>query len=293
MSKFDVAEHVTELITAELEKGHIPWRKPFTFTGDSGMHRNFSSKRPYRGINQWLLEIESMRNGYTHPYWLTFKGAEKLGGKVRKGEKSTMVVFWKMIKVEDKETGKEKKIFLLRYFRVFNVAQCDGLPEMPEVETPKDFDPIEEAQAIIDGMPNAPEIHHDGRDRAFYAPAWDSVHLPVKSDFASPEAYYSVAFHELVHSTGHVSRLGRKEILDMQAFGDENYSREELTAEMGAAMLCAHAGILPSTLKNSAAYIENWLQALKNDKKMIVVAAGKAHAAHDYILDIKYAEDAE
>lgn len=281
--KFDIFQEVTDTIMAALEEGTVPWRKPWTFTGDDSMHRNFTSRRPYRGVNQWLLDIQAAKAGYEHPYWLTFKGAETIGGKIRKGEKSTMVVFWKILKVEDKETGKPKTVPMLRYFRVFNVAQCEGI-EIPPVKPRPAFDPIDAAQAIVDGMPNRPVFKHDGRERAFYIPAFDEVHMPAREDFKSPEGYYATAFHELVHSTGHASRLARKELAEIRGFGSDTYCREELTAEMGSAMLCGVAGIAPATLDNSAAYIASWLKALRDDRKLVVVAAGKAHAAADYIL---------
>jgi antirestriction protein ArdC len=291
--KFDIFQNVTDTIMAALEEGTVPWRKPWTFHGDETLHRNFNSRRPYRGVNQWLLEIAAMRKGYELPYWLTFKGAQKLGGKVRKGEKSEIVVFWKKIMIEDKENpGKKKQIFMLRYFRVFNVAQIDGLGEIPAPEAREDFSPIEECEKIVGGYADGPSISHGG-DRACYVPAFDAIRMPNRADFRSVEEYYSTLFHEMIHSTGHEKRLGRKELADMASFGDESYSKEELTAEMGAAMLCGVAGIVPRTIDNSAAYIANWLKALKNDKKLVVVAAGKAHAAADHILGVKYAEEEE
>jgi antirestriction protein ArdC len=282
MSKVDIYQEVTDSIIAELEAGTVPWRKPWTFTGEANAHRNYGTRRPYRGVNVWLLEMVAQRCQYEFPYWLTYKQADKMGGNVRKGEKSTLVVFWKMNRYRDKnDPDKTVTIPMLRYFRVFNIAQCEGLPEPEPITEPEDHDPIAAAQAIIDGMPNAPTITHDGRDSAHYVPAWDSVHLPKMATFATAEHYYHTAFHELGHSTGHESRLNRP---IENGFGTPEYAKEELIAEMTAAMLCGQAGIFPPLVKHSAAYIANWLQALKDDRKLVVTAAGKAQKAADYII---------
>lgn len=281
MSKFDIYQEVTDTIVAALEAGTIPWRKPWTFTGDRNAHQNYVSRRPYRGINPWLLELTCQTHGYTHPYWVTFKGAQKLGGNVRKGERSTLVVYWKMLKVQDKDTGKDKTVPMLRYFRVFNIAQCEGLPEPAPITEPEDHDPITAAQALIDGMPNAPKVTHKNTDSACYVPAWDEVQLPKMHQFRTAEHYYHTAFHELGHSTGHESRLSR----DLTgSFGTPAYAKEELTAELTASMLCGVAGIFPPLVEHSAAYIENWLQVLKGDRKLVVTAAARAQKAADYII---------
>jgi antirestriction protein ArdC len=286
--RFDIYQTVTDEIVAALEAGTVPWKQPFT--ADNGLHRNLSSKRAYRGVNQWLLTITAMRNGYADPYWVTFKGAEKLGGKVRKGEKSTMVVFWKRILVKDDDTDEKRMIPILRYFRVFNVAQCDGL-EIPAAEPREEFDPIAECDAIVENMPNRPEITY-GHGRAAYAPTLDRIVMPARDAFTDATGYYATLLHELVHSTGHKDRLARRDAFG-NGFGTEKYSREELTAEMGATMLCGIAGIAPAHIDQSAAYIAGWLKALKDDKRAVIVAAGKAHAAADYILGVTYENDTD
>lgn len=183
-----------------------------------------------------------------------------------------------------------KRIPFLRYYNVFNVAQCDGI-ELPSEETilspePRPS-PIETAEAIVQGMPKRPEIR-TGLDRAFYQPAADFVGMPSVEQFKSGEEYYSTLFHELTHATGHKSRLNRKGVADSEgnwsAFGSEPYSKEELCAEMGAAFLCGEAGIVERTVENSASYIASWLQRLKNDSKLVVTAAAQAQKAADYIL---------
>jgi antirestriction protein ArdC len=277
----DVYAEVTDRIIAALEAGTVPWRRPWIASADA--HRNPVSGTEYRGVNPFLLDMTAWDKGYDDPRWVTFKQSQTLGGCVRKGEKSTLVIFWKMLKSKDKDTGEERSIPMLRHFRVFNVAQCDGLA-LDERPALAPFDPIGRADAIIAAMPNAPTIGHGG-NRAFYQPAMDVVQLPMREQFVSADAYYSTAFHELTHSTGHESRLNREEVAGRgkHAFGSERYAREELVAELGAAMVGAKAGIAPQT-DQSAAYIAGWLKALKDDRKLLISAAGRAQRAADYIV---------
>jgi antirestriction protein ArdC len=280
--KKSVYEIVTERIVELLNQGQIPWRKPWK--PEAGEHCNLISKMPYRGINVFLLGCA----GFDSPWWLTFRQARQLGGQVRKGEKGTVVVFWKWLEEEkkDEETGETKRVRipLLRYYTVFNIEQCEGIPaeKIPSrIERPS-FSPHQAAQGIIDNMPHKPTMQFGG-DRAFYRPSLDLVQLPKPESFESMAEYYSTAFHELVHSTGHSSRLDRKEITHIKPFGSQDYSREELVAEMGAAFLCAVAGIEQNTIANSAAYIQGWLKVLKDDKKLVVLAAAAGQKAADFI----------
>jgi len=278
--KLDVYQIVNDRIIDLLEQGVVPWHKPWS-GGRDAAPANLVSKKPYRGLNVWLLG--SM--GYSSPYWVSYKQATELGGQVRKGEKSTLVVYWKMLETIDKDTKEKKVIPMLRYYNVFNVTQCDNL-KYPEVEGVKvnDFNPIDEAEKIVANMQKAPVITHN-EQRAYYRRDTDLVNMPVKGSFDKPEEYYNTLFHELTHATGHESRLGRFQD-KVSRFGDSNYAKEELVAEMGASYLCAVAGIVERTIDNSAAYISNWLTKLKNDKKLVVSAAGKAHAATDFILGV-------
>jgi antirestriction protein ArdC len=276
-------EIITDRILDMLEQGTIPWQKGWRAAGAA---RNLASKKVYRGINQIILGC----SGYSSPYWMTYKQAADKGGQVRKGEKSTPVVFWTWIDKrqpdqDDDTTAKSPgKIPLLRYYNVFNLEQIDGI-EAPETDQPAaDFTPIEHAEQIIAGMPGRPTLDHGG-DRAYYRPSTDHVQMPIREAFNSPEEYYSTVFHELAHSTGHVSRLARPGITSQTAhFGNHEYSQEELVAEFTAAMLCGVAGIEQQTIENSAAYIQGWLKALQNDKKLAVIAAGQAQKAADLIL---------
>ena len=229
-----VYEIVTDRIIAELEKGTIPWRQPWK---ESGRPVNLVSRKPYQGINVILLRSTCRSS----PYWLTFKQAKDLGGHVRKGEKATPVVFWKWTErtERDPETGEERKdrFPILRYYSVFNADQVEGIA-VPE-EAPRPFNPVEHAEGIISAMPSRPEIQHRG-DRAYYSPRLDQVVLPPKGAFDSENGYYSVAFHELTHSTGHSSRLHRFDTEDLAPFGSTDYSKEELVAELGSVNTNGH-----------------------------------------------------
>lgn len=288
-----VYEVINNKIMELLQQGTVPWRK--SWHAQSNYPKNLLSKKEYRGINIFLLGCQQ----YSSPYWLTFKQCQDKGGHVRKGEKSTPVIFWKWIDRKDADgaDGEESigngKIPMLRYYSVFNLEQIEGITAPPSPETAiNPFTPIERAEQIIAAMPLRPDIRHGGNN-ACYSPMLDYIKLPEPSAFQSPEEYYSTAFHELAHSTGHASRVGRKGILEPSYFGSHEYSKEELVAEMGAAFLCGHAGIEQRTIENSAAYIQGWLKALKNDKKLLVMAAAQAQHASDYILNIKGGEDAE
>jgi antirestriction protein ArdC len=270
-SVFDrIAKRVIEL----LEQGTIPWQKPWNVK--RGFPCNLVSKRPYRGINVFLLHAMD----YESPFWLTFHQALQLGANVRKGEKACPVVFWKQHETEDADTGEKIKIPLLRFYYVFNVAQCEGLGELPD---PSSMTATTKPAEIVEKMPQRPDIKH-GMAKAFYSPGGDFVGMPNRECFTGEDEYFSALFHELTHSTGHKSRLNRAAITEANSFGSEQYSREELIAEMGAAFLCGHAGIAERTLNNSAAYLQNWLTALQNDKTLIVQAAAQAQKAADFIL---------
>lgn len=265
----NVYEMVTNQIIEKLEQGTIPWELPFK----NGLAINYVTQKPYRGINTWLLDGGE---------YATFKQITDNGGKVKKGAKSQIVVFWKLIDVEDEETGEETKLPLLRYYRVFKIGeQTEGI-EPKQISESFDHDPIEEAERIIKEFENAPK-YSSKSGAAYYRPSEDVVNVPPQEDFKEIEAYYSTFFHEIVHSTGHKDRLNRPGISQFNGFGTEKYSKEELVAELGASMLCAIAGIENATLDRSASYIESWLKVLKDDKSMIISASQQAQKAVDYI----------
>jgi antirestriction protein ArdC len=252
----DIYSLVTEKIINLLESGVVPWRKPWT---SAGLPRNLVSKKPYRGVNFFLLSSSK----YVFPFWLTMRQANELGGHVRKGEDSTAVVFWKIddvkqstAELDSEETGeKARRRFILRFYRVWNVEQCDlpqgVLDKLPKIET-HEHDPIEAAERIIAEMPNRPEVQYAG-SKAFYSSTPDRITLPPRELFASAEEFYATALHETVHSTGSQKRLAREGICETPPFGSAVYSKEELCAEMGAAYLCAEAGISTAVVENQAA----------------------------------------
>lgn len=275
-------EIITDRILAALDEGVIPWRKPWTC---GGAPRNLVTGKAYRGLNVFLTIMQ----GYASPYWLTFKQAQDLGGQVRKGEKGTPVIFWnRTMRQVEGENGniEEKEIPFMRYYTVFNLAQIDGITAPDQGE---DFDEILACEDVIANMPQAPAIEH-GRAQASYNPAKDIVSMPPRSAFKSEAGYYGTFYHEISHSTGHVSRLNRKTITEKSGFGSEAYSKEELIAELGAAFLCGHTGIEQETIENSAAYIASWRAKLSEDKRLITTAAGQAQRAADFILGRKAEE---
>jgi antirestriction protein ArdC len=281
-AKTSVYDIVTERIMEALEQGIVPWQRPWTSQGGP---RNLNSKRPYRGINAFLLALSN----YSSPFWTTYEGAKKAGGNVKKGEKGTIVVWWNIFEVEDTNAKGQKvtkKVAAPRYYRVWNSEQCEGVT-VPEIKK-GEFDVDEAAQVIIDDMPDAPTISFGG-DRAYYAPLTDDVQLPTPESFKSTTSYYATAFHELVHSTGHSSRLAR--VKDWTGFGSDPYAKEELVAEMGAAMLCGMAG-LEAEYDNNAAYIQSWLRKLNQDKRLVFQAASAAQKAADFILNREAEEPA-
>ena len=218
----DIYAKITDAVMAELDKGTVPWRKPWTYSAGEYGQRNLQSKRPYRGINQFLCEMRASVEGWSDPYWTTYKAAKKAGGMVRKGSKGQLVTFWKRIEVKDKETGRRGPysccaITRFSMWRSVKASQSrvDAEPEedRPEIE------PIEVAEQTMAGMVDGPSIGHGG-GAAFYMPATDHVQLPERDSFRSADAYYHTAFHELAHSTGHVSRLDRPGIMERHSFGD-------------------------------------------------------------------------
>ena len=268
---------VTEQIIEQLESGVAPWQKPWA----TQTPKNLVSGRAYHGINVFLLTS----HGCGSPYWLTYKQASERGGHVRKGEHGSRVVFWKIDKHETEAADGQtvaRTSAILRYYTVFNVEQCEGVAA-PGPD--KAINPIEECEGIVAGMPNRPAITQDAR--AWYRPSTDTVGMPARNAFDSAEAYYSTLFHELTHSTGHPSRIGREGIEKLNTFGSETYSKEELIAEMGAAMLAGVAGIERKTLANSASYLKSWINVLKSDSRMVVFAASQAQKAADYIQGVR------
>lgn len=278
MSK-NVYEMVTERIIEQLENGIIPWQRPWTGTKEGAYNR--ISGKPYSLLNQMLLL-------HTGEY-ASFKQWTEAGGHIRKGEKSEIVAFWKLQPIkEELEDGTEiiKQIPFLRYYNVFHISQVDGVEpkEKPELT---EHEPITEAENIKEVYKNREhiEINEIISNRAFYSPTMDYIQVPCKEQYTNIEEFYSTLFHEMIHSTGHKSRLDRLTNDKSAMFGSETYSKEELVAEIGSAMIINMLGIeTEKTFKNSSAYIKNWLQVLKNDNRFIISASSKAEKAVKFIL---------
>lgn len=285
----NVYQMVTDRIIEEMQKGIIPWHQPWVCLGSGEQAISYVSRKPYSLLNQLLLG----RPGE----WLTWNQIHTMGGNVRKGAKSRFVVFYtKMeIETENKEGEMEKKtIPVLKWYRVYHLADTEGIPSKLEPEAPEAgkpaLEPVFAAETVINGyLEREPELKFKSSElsgSAFYSPMTDTVVVPMMSQYQIVEEYYSTAFHELTHSTMKETRCNRRGEDRAAAFGDSNYSREELVAELGSAMLCNRSGLDSyKAFRNSVAYIQAWLKALKNDPKMIVWAAGRAETAAKYILN--------
>lgn len=281
MSK-SVYEMVTERIIEQLENGVIPWEKPWTGVRSGAFNR--VSKKSYSLLNQMLLGKAGE--------WASFKQWTELGGHIRKGEKSEIVVFWKILPVEEvQEDGSKivKQIPLLKYINVFHISQVDGVEPLPKEEM-HDIEPIEKAESILIDYWTRENItvEHIKGNKAFYSPMRDMIQLPLFEQFKNANEYYSTAFHESIHSTMKENRCNREEERKnkLVAFGSKEYSKEELVAEVGSASLMNIVGIeTKKSFKNSTAYIQSWIRVLKNDVKFIVSASSKAEKAVKYILN--------
>lgn len=305
--KANVYEQITSKIIEQLESGIIPWQKPWIGASGAGCVSHQNGK-PYSLLNQMLL-------GCRAGEWLTYNQIQAEGGRVKKGEKASMVVFWTFVRkvvdtqvIEEKDdagavVGTEtretiKQYPVLKPYLVFHIDQCEGIQPKYNNEVVKyEHEPIAEAEKVVagylsrEGQTNDREgliLEIENEDRACYNPLLDRVRVPEMAQYAVPEEYYSTLFHELTHSTGHAKRLNREGIAGMHFFGDEGYSKEELVAEIGAAYMCQQVGMdCEKAFRNSVGYIQAWLKELRNDKKLIVSAAAKAEAAVKYMMGEK------
>ncbi|TWT43485.1 ArdC family protein [Botrimarina hoheduenensis] len=290
----DLYQEITDRVLGILDRGVVPWRNPIRRQGGGGWPKNFTTDKRYRGINVFLLAVTAFERGYGSDYWLTFRQAKQKGGSIRKGEKASLVTFWKLYERTDAESGEEYKLPVLRHYNVFNAEQCEGI-ETPDKlldgEEAPSVKPLPACQAIVAGYTSGPTIEHRAGS-ARYVPSRDQVLIPDPSAFATTEDYFAVLFHELSHSTGIAKRLGRG--LDEPGaapapFGSAEYGKEELVAEMGAAFLAAVAGISPPTIEQSASYIDNWKRQITGDTRMVVTAAAAAQKSTDWILGETFA----
>lgn len=274
-----VYETISNRIIEALQSGVIPWKKRWS----ADAPRNLETGKKYRGINRLLLQAAP----YDSPFWLTFNQARARNGSVKRGERGTPIVFWKVTEGEERQEERERK-FLLRYSTVFNVEQTTlSVEELHR----KVFDPITECERVLFSYPDPPQVVHGG-SRAYYAPPFDLVRMPEKERFDCPESYYSTLFHELTHSTGAAHRLARRGVTDPARFGSHaDYAFEELVAELGAAFLSAEAGISLATIGESASYIGCWIKRLRSEPRWIVEASSQAAKAADRIMGGKGVQD--
>ena len=289
--KFDVYQDVTNQIIEALEEGVQPWRCPWEGGSGGGMPLRHNAE-PYRGINSVLLTLRGWQRGYVNPVWMTFRQAKELGGMVRKGETSSLVVkygtFETKQEAEQGASETQQTRGYLKAYRVFNIDQIDGLEDRfptPDKSEPFNTRPFEQlshiASEMIEGMGVS---YREGGNRAFYSPRLDEVCMPPLDRFPKAQDFYSTLFHELVHATGLKSRCDRTKEKQGSRFGNATYAKEELVAEIGSAFLGARLGFEPHHIEDSAAYIVSWLEALRNDKRLIVRQAAAAQRAVDYLL---------
>lgn len=279
-----ICEMVAERVLEELKNGVVPWNQPWFGSDRFVSHVN---GKHYSLLNCMLL-------GKPGEY-ATFNQISKEGGKVKKGTKAKFVVFWKMYQKEETDDSGEKKIKtipVLRYSQVFNLNDCENVKKkyLNDDDTKFIHETVKDAEDVIRGYSEANptlKIMRDERSNsAYYRPSEDLIQVPMMEQFEKVEEFYSTLFHEMTHSTGHWSRLGRfKEEGKVAAFGGEDYGKEELIAELGAAALCGKCGIeTRDSFRNSAAYLKGWTDAIKGNPELIVAAAGKADKAVEFIL---------
>jgi antirestriction protein ArdC len=283
----DIYETITARFIEQLKSGTVPWQRPWLSA------QNIVSQKPYRGINSLLLGLSP----HESPFWISFKQALDLGGHVRKGEKSTPVIYYKFLEKRDgsgnlvmRADGSQARVPFIRWSNVFNLDQTEGITPPTLTVAPTDRLPCEKAAAMV-ASTNVCPIRHVGFSAA-YLPHLDEIHMPSPAAFRRPEEYHHTLFHEMTHATGHGSRLDREGVTNPARFGSERYSREELVAELGAAFLSNEAGILNEmTFQNSAAYLASWAKKLEDDPRLIVSAASQAQRSSDFIMGVQQVEN--
>lgn len=298
LHKRDFRQEVTDSIVQMLEKGVAPWQKPWEASANAfGMPMNPTTEKAYRGGNAIHLIATGLRRGYEDPRWMTYKQAAENGWQVRKGEKGTQIEFWEIKQGPIKssptspagDSGSEstrraeERQFIHRVYTVFNAKQIDGVPaRQPKQHSA--FEAVRSGEQILEN--SGAKIVHDQADRAFYSRAGDSIHLPPKDSFKNAAGYYGTSLHELAHWTGHPQRLNRSTLAESYRFGDVNYAKEELRAELASVFLAAERGI-PHDPEQHAAYVGSWIKSLKEDKNEIFRAAHDASAAADFLLGLE------
>lgn len=300
-SKRDFRKEVTEQIVAMLEKGTAPWQKPWE-PGAIQLPFNPTTEHSYRGGNAITLMASSVRKGFDDPRWLTYRQAQEQGWQVKQGEKGTQIEFWQFDKSsevrrspgnqderedEPSQADSQSRGLLRRVYTVFNAKQIEGMPAY-ERRMPKEWEVVQTGEQILHN--SGARIVHDQKDRAFYNRAADDIHLPKRESFRSAADYYGTALHELGHWSGHPTRLNRQTLNESYRFGDTNYAKEELRAELTSVFLAAERGI-PHNPEQHAAYVGSWIKALLDDKNEIFRAARDAHKAADFLLDLEKSKE--
>jgi antirestriction protein ArdC len=282
----DIYQTITERFLVQLKSGTVPWRKPWLDA------QNIVSRQPYHGINALLLGSSDFQS----PFWLTFRQAVDLGGSIKKGAKSTPVIYYKFLDKTDSDgnpirqnNGTSKRIPFVRWSNVFNLDQTEGVEPPALTISRSDLSASERASAIVQKAKLCPI--YDSGFAALYSPRDDVIRMSSPSAFRSQEDYYHCLYHEMTHASGHGSRLNRDGITQRAKFGSERYSKEELIAELGAAFLSNEAGILDRVrFDNSAAYLASWIAKLENDPRLIVSAASQAQRSADFIMGVQQKE---
>ncbi len=288
----DLYRDVTGRIIAALEAGTVPWQQPW----DPALGRpaSMSTRKPYRGVNVLLLGLAAEERGYQSRWWGTYRQIAGLGGQVRRGERSVRVVFWKQLETgsdpeNDAEPERVRRVTLLRAFRVFNAEQAGHLPQRYQAAQPASPELAGQPQDVLDRYlaSGGPALVHAAGADPCYDTVRDQITLPAPAQFPSRSAFWATVFHEAAHSTGHPRRLNRPGIAGFDHYGSGRYAREELAAEIGGAMLCTATGAATeaSLRDDSAAYIGGWLEALGDDRKLVVTAASQAERAADLVLE--------
>lgn len=306
--KNQVFERVNKVVIEGLKKQGLSWFKPWK-GGQANAPFNLSTDRFYNGFNIFILNAEMMDKGYKYNQWLTFKQISAKGGKVIKGSKSTEVYFWqigyldnstdkfvpaKLIKTinpkEKMADGEDRyrKTFSMKFYKVFNIAQCEGIEPkvIDEIVSDVTNEPIEIAENLsksyVDKQGNLKLVHLE--DRAYYSVPKDTVNMPKLETFVDADSYYKVLFHELAHSTGHKDRLNRKTLLEVNKWGDTTYAKEELVAEISSMYLVGMLGLNPKDNEsNSQAYIKGWCKYLEDKPKECVYAMQQASKVVEFI----------
>lgn len=276
----NVAAQISEKILECLDKGVVPWKQPWTA---NSVHHNMKTGKAYRGLNILMLEVSRLMNGFSSSKWATFAQINELKGKVKKGAKASEIFFFTRTSktIIDQETGEEveKAYWAMKCYRVFNLDQTEKLDHLKAENTLTEIS--EPAEVIASYVAREGVKWVNGGNAAFYMPSEDMINVPEMNSFKSAEAYYSVCFHEMVHSTGAKNRLDRG--IGVSCFGSDKYGQEELVAEFGAAFLCGHTGI-DNTIEDSASYIQSWKKTIKANPEIIQKAAGKAEKAAEFVM---------